>query len=198
MILVFDAETNGLPKNYQAKMSDIDNWPRVIQLAWATFDLNGELFSEDVDLVQPDGWVIPDETFWIDNGFTQLLSEKNGNPIMGILGSFIEDVEKAKVIVAHNINFDYNVLGAELLRAKLSSVNKPEKYCTMKESADLCKLPGKYGSYKWPKLIELHQHLFDEGFEGAHDALIDVKACAKCYFELIRLKVIESKDHESN
>ena len=57
------------------------------------------------------------------------------------------------------------------------------------DSEKFCKIPGKYG-YKWPTLSELHLKLFDFDFEGAHDALLDVKACAKCLFELERKKVV--------
>ena len=38
---------------------------------------------------------------------------------------------------------------------------------------------------------ELHQKLFGEGFGDAHDAAYDVSATARCFFEMVRLKVIE-------
>lgn len=53
----------------------------------------------------------------------------------------------------------------------------------MESSTDYCKLPGPYG-YKWPSLSELHYKLFNHNFEEAHNANIDVKACAKCFFKL--------------
>jgi DNA polymerase-3 subunit epsilon len=64
------------------------------------------------------------------------------------------------------------------------------KICTMMKSTSFCKLPAKRG-YKWPKLDELHQTLFGCDFEGAHDAGSDVLATVKCFFELVRLGVIE-------
>lgn len=55
----------------------------------------------------------------------------------------------------------------------------------MTSSTNLCKLPSPYGNgYKWPQLPELHNHLFNCSFGNAHNALYDVKACAKCFFEL--------------
>jgi len=33
--------------------------------------------------------------------------------------------------------------------------------------------------------------LFEEAFEGAHRALVDVRACARCYFELKRRKIVD-------
>lgn len=58
--------------------------------------------------------------------------------------------------------------------------------CTMQASTNLCKIPGPYG-FKYPTLQELHKHLFEVGFDGAHDAMVDVLACAKCFFELERM-----------
>jgi DNA polymerase III epsilon subunit-like protein len=59
----------------------------------------------------------------------------------------------------------------------------------MEASTALCQLPGRYG-YKWPKLDELHRHLFGRGMGAAHNALVDVEACARCFFELQRRGVI--------
>jgi len=58
----------------------------------------------------------------------------------------------------------------------------------MLKTTSLCKLPNKYGNgYKWPKLSELHNFLFNEDFADAHDALGDIRATIKCFFELKRL-----------
>ncbi len=59
----------------------------------------------------------------------------------------------------------------------------------MQATTNYCRLPGPYG-YKWPTLQELHMKLFQESFEDAHHALVDVRACARCYFELKRLKAM--------
>ena len=57
-------------------------------------------------------------------------------------------------------------------------------FCTMKSSTNLCRLPGRYGNFKWPKLTELYKFLFNEEMEGAHDAMVDVRATRKCYYRL--------------
>ena len=93
-------------------------------------------------------------------------------------------------LIAHNIQFDEKILGAELLRTGCPNlVETKERQCTMQGATNYCRLPGPYG-YKWPTLQELYLKLFNERFEGAHRALIDVRACARCYFELRRLKVM--------
>lgn len=189
MFLVFDTETTGLPLDYNAPMTKVDNWPRVIQLAWALYDDRNCLIDCRVDLIKPAGWRIPKEKFWIDNGFDQRESEKKGIPIRDALQPFIERVERTKYLVAHNMSYDYPVLGAECIRENIKSSNKPIRICTKESSTEFCKLPGRYG-YKWPTLSELHIKLFGRNFAGGHDALVDVKACAKCFFELVDRKII--------
>lgn len=190
MILFFDTETNGLPKNYKGKIEDLNNWPRIIQLAWAQFDDDGNLIQQACDLIRPDGWTIPNEKFWIDNGFYTAHSEVFGIAIGTALEKFIARFNESETIVAHNMEFDYPIVFAELIRAGMTVSNEPAKVCTMKSTTDLCCIPGPYG-FKWPKLVELHQHLFNAEFDGAHDALNDVLACAKCFFELKKRKFIQ-------
>lgn len=67
------------------------------------------------------------------------------------------------------------------------------RICTMLESVYHCKIPFGYKKgYKWPKLTELYKTLFNEEFEGAHGALADIEATAKCFFELKKLGVIKA------
>jgi len=190
MYLIFDTETTGVPKNYKAPMADLDNWPRVIQLAWAMYDENHELVASRCDLIKPDGWVMPQEKFWIDNGFSQYQSLKEGIAINVALAHFIEALEKCRYLVAHNMKFDHNIVGAEMLRLGVSTAYKIQKICTMESTTSLVAIRNNYGGFKWPKLEELHIYLFRSNFEGAHDAGYDVAATAKCFFELINRKVI--------
>jgi DNA polymerase III subunit epsilon len=185
--LVFDCETTGLPKNYKAKMSDLENWPRVIQLAWAQYAANGQKIKSFSYLIKPDGWIVPNEQFWIDNGFTQERSELDGKPIQEVLNFFIDSVNECDALISHNMDFDHNVVGAEMIRSSVRANpdRKPQKICTKEIGTDICKLPGNYG-YKWPKLTELYKFLFGKDFDGGHDALNDVIACAECFFELRR------------
>ncbi len=59
----------------------------------------------------------------------------------------------------------------------------------MERTTNFCAIDGPYG-YKWPKLSELHFKLFNTGFEEAHNAAVDIKATAKCFWELKRLNKI--------
>ena len=191
MYLFFDTETNGLPRR-GAKMEDVvknpELFPRVIQLAWELYDENQVLQSKECHLIKPDGWTIPHEKFWIENGFATHISEQYGRPMRPVLMHFINDMQRAKIMIAHNMDFDGPIVAAEMVRAGLKSQNKPIRLCTMKTNVDRCRIPQARGSgFKWPTLHELHMHLFGTGFDGAHDAGADVAATAKCYFETYRL-----------
>jgi len=101
-----------------------------------------------------------------------------------VLNEFAGAMEKSDFLVAHNMNFDEKIVGPEFLRVDLDSrLTDIPKICTMEMSTDYCKLRGPYG-YKWPSLSELHYKLFNEYFDEAHDAAVDVRACANCFFEL--------------
>lgn len=185
MYLFFDTETTGKPKDYKAKMTKLDNWPRVTQLAYVVFDKNQKKIYERATLIYPDEWEIPKEKFFIDNNMSTERCVAEGITMRFALKLMIEQIEKCEFIIAHNLAFDYNVLGAEMIRYGASTSHKTKKLCTMELSTNLLKLLGLYG-YKWPKLEELHKYLFPlDPFEGAHDALFDVNATAKCYFEMI-------------
>jgi len=191
MYIFFDTETTGLPNNWKAPVTDTDNWPRVTQLAWQVYDEDGKLLRERCELIKPDGWVIPDEQFFIDNNMSTERCEKEGVRLIDILEDFVEQVDNAEYLIAHNMKFDEKVIGCEMVRMKLGFRQEPNKLCTMQESTNYCKMkPFRYGTYKWPSLVELHEKLFDEGFDGAHDALADVKACARSFFELKNRKIM--------
>jgi len=191
MYIIFDTETTGLPRSYNAPMSSDDNWPRLVQLAWQLHDAKGKLLSNHNFIVRPEGFTIPYNAEKV-HGISTARATKEGHDLEKVLRIFHEDVEKATYLVGHNIGFDINVVGSEFLRKQI-----PMKLQAMKEmdtkdfSTDFCALPGgKGGKYKWPTLTELHKKLFGVGFEDAHDAAYDVAATAKCFFGLITQKVI--------
>jgi DNA polymerase III epsilon subunit-like protein len=116
------------------------------------------------------------------NGHTiESLIEK-GRSVEAVIAEIAQDISDSDLIVCHNIGFDLPVLACEMIRAKISTTKK-EKFCTMAGSTNVCKIQGPYG-FKWPKLQELHKHLFGHEFDGAHDALADILATVRCYFAM--------------
>ena len=192
MYLIFDTETTGLPKKWNAPITDSDNWPRCVQLAWQLHDSKGVLISDHSYLIKPENFNIPFESEQI-HGISTELANKIGVDIDEVLNKFISDLSNAGFIIGHNVKFDLNIIGAELFRIN-SDVNLLEKdildTCT-EMTANVCKLPGgRGGKFKFPTLIELYSFLFDESFSEAHNASADVEATARAFFELVRIGII--------
>ncbi len=188
-LLFFDTETTGVPRNYKAPASDLKNWPRLVQIAWLLADDDGGEIESAEYIVKPEGFTIPAEAARI-HGISTEMAIRDGLDIKNVLAEALICLGKVSQLVGHNIDFDEKILGAELLRAgHPNCVETKQRLCTMRSATDYCRLPGPYG-YKWPKLEELHRKLFNQPLDGAHRALVDVRACAKCYFELRRLKVM--------
>jgi DNA polymerase III subunit alpha len=191
MFLIFDTETTGLPIRNNAPVSEVDNWPRVVQIAWQLHDESGDLSEHHSLLIQPDGFEVPYSAEKI-HGISTEKARTHGLPLVEALKVFNESLAKAKVLVGHNIRFDMNALGAEFIRSGVDSdFLEKKQVCTMHSSTDYMKLPGgRGGKFKSPKLMELYEHLFEEQFMEAHNAAADVEATTRCFFELLRKKII--------
>lgn len=181
--IYFDTETDGFP---QKSGSPLDRQPHIVQLAAILVDDDeGEVASINF-IIKPDGWTISEEVSAI-HGISTEKAEKFGVPIVVAMSAFSNLLRVSDEVVAHNIDFDRKLVAYEFERlGKPNLVETLPQYCTMKSTTTLCKLPGKYGTYKWPKLIEAYTHLFGEGFDGAHDALVDVRACRRVHAELLK------------
>jgi len=195
MYLIFDTETTGLPKNFDAPHTDLENWPRLVQIAWQLHDSKGKLLSADNLIVKPDGFTIPFNAEKV-HGISTEIAEKEGHPLREVLQKFAQDIEKADVLIGHNIEFDLNIMGAEFIRGDIKSqLWKTETICTKLTTVEFVGIPGgKGGGYKWATLTELHHKLFGKGFDDAHDAAYDVDATARCFFGLLVEKVVPTKD----
>ena len=193
MFLIYDTETTGLPRDWKAPLTDSDNWPRLVQLAWQLHDVQGKLISRGNLIVKPDGFTIPYTSAKI-HGITTERAEKDGHLLAEVLSEFDRDLAQTTYVVGHNVEFDVNILGAEYHRLAQTVEKLTDKLVidSKNEATDFCAIPGgRGGQFKWPTLTELHQKLFNTGFGEAHDAAYDVDATAKCFFELCRLRVIQ-------
>ena len=192
MLLFIDTETTGLPKYYAT--NDTEKWPRIVQLAWSLYDADGNRENQNSYIIYPTDFTIPMDSARI-HGITTERAKAEGTSLHKVLPLFNADVEKAKTIIAHNLDFDLPIVNTEFMRCNLeTNLLKKQNFCTMKprEIISWCKIPKSSGyGYKWPTLTELHLQLFNEEFIGSHNASADVEACAKCYFELRRRGVIE-------
>ncbi len=195
MYLIFDTETTGLPHNKTAPLEDLDNWPRLVQIAWQLHNPQGKLLSTGNHIVKPEGFTIPFNAEKV-HGISTARALEVGEDLKQVLEKFTEDVAKAQVLIGHNIEFDNKIIGAEYLRTQQDNVlaDMPN-IDTSVETVEYCQLAGGLGGrLKQPRLIELYEKLFGEGFGDAHDAAYDVDATAKAFFELLKREVVRPYD----
>jgi len=170
MYLIFDTETTGLPRNFKAPISDVENWPRVIQLAWQLHDEEGKLVEHQDFLIEPEGFNIPYGSESIHGISTELAIQK-GHKLLEVIDAFSVAVKKADFIVGHNVNFDVNVLGCEFFRNQ--------------KNTDWTEIPV---------LNTCTEKLFGESFGEAHNATADVEATTRCFLELIRFGMFNNQE----
>ena len=188
--IIIDTETSGLPTKltfdnfHHPSLLDKYDSARVIELGYIICSDSNNIIKKVDQLVKP-------VDFKIENSFVHGLEHdyvlSNGKDIKQVLDQFTNDILSNDIgtIIAHNINFDINIILSEYYRlghennkdiiAKLEEMNKED---TMKIGKDHMK------TKKSPKLIELYKFLFNEEFAQDHRALSDADACLKCYFKL--------------
>jgi DNA polymerase-3 subunit epsilon len=197
MYLFLDTETTGLPLRRGRPAAQIGNWPRLVQVAWLLTDTNGQELAAHSFIIRPNGFVIPDDAVRV-HGITTEIARRRGVDVRSALDALSQDLARARLLIAHNVDFDNGVVGAEFYRAgwRENPLDALARYCTMRETTDVCRIPGgRWGQrtrspalrgWKWPTLDELHYHLFGHGLQSSHEALADARACARCYFRLVR------------
>jgi DNA polymerase III epsilon subunit-like protein len=187
-LLFFDCETTGLPRVRYFSPEVVDDWPRLVQLAWARYDHRGIEEESRSFIVRPDGFKIPPDSTRI-HGITQARAVREGRNLAEVLDEFLEAAAApGTTLVAHNLEYDRNVIAGEIVRTRRPpGFLELEGICTMKETTNLCRLsrPGGGFGFKWPTLEELHTYVFGFSYEGAHDAANDIGACARSFFRLL-------------
>lgn len=182
--LYFDTETTGTIPKFPPPLIQC---PHIVQIAAILVDDDkGEILSM-VAIVKPDGWEIPEGAAAI-HGITTEMALEYGMPLVVVMGYFSHLCRLADQIIAHNVEFDLGMVGFETSRlGKPNTSAALPNYCTMLGTKDICKIPGQYGDWKWPKLMEAYKHLFGEEFDGAHDALADLRASQRIHRHLIMI-----------
>lgn len=223
LILVFDTETTGLPKtrNKTVHTDDLHLWPHIVQFSYLIYSTKNKNIIKIVDHIVklPHGVEIEPVAESI-HGISKKISQTQGKEINTILQEFIKDVTRTDIIVCHNLQFDINVMKAELFRILdqdksfqgkereqqkykyddfLERLLRKDTYCSMMSTIDLCSIKRYFASgksyNKFPKLSELHSHLFDGCVpKNLHNSLNDVLVCLRCYYKLVFQKDICNED----
>ena len=176
MYLIFDTETTGLPKSYKAPMTDSDNWPRAIQIAWQLHDELGQLVEQQDYLIKPDGFDIPYESEQI-HGISTALAAQQGIPLKDVLEKFNEVLSRTKFLVGQNVGFDINVMGAEYYRLGVSPKNEALRYHELDLDTYNFRTPkGKEGTW-----------IFDNLYEEDKNKLGILDTCTEATAELCKI-----------
>ena len=191
--LVFDLETTGLPvKHYDgytrryAPYTDNPSYDtsRIVQIAWVVITIDGEILDDGNFTIKRDGFDIPLVASNI-HGITNERSDAEGVDIINALIAFETSLDMCETLVAHNIQFDYNILLNHAYRYScdglIAKLQGKRLFCTMEASVDLsASRDGKYLS-----LGKLYRHYFNEDITEPHRAENDVDACAECFLQMM-------------
>lgn len=182
-IIFIDTETTGLPNTFDYQSLDINEFPRIVQVSWIIANSENDVIAKKNFIVKPNGFTIPTSSTQI-HGITNELANNSGVDIVTVVNELIKDICISDLIVGHNIEFDVNVINAEVVRLGINfNIFDKPMFCTMVETVNVCKIPG-YNGFKYPKLQELYYYLFGNNFSGEHSSEADVTATMSCYFEL--------------
>ncbi len=191
-LLFLDLETTGLPISWNIPPKRHEHWPRIVEVAYIITDYEGNEIENYRQIVKPEGWTIPTASVRIHK-ITNKIAEKEGINIMNILEDIAYVMSDADLFIAHNTEFDLQVLEAEFYRYDMdvSVIKQMYSFCTMKNFTDYCAIPSRrgYDDYKYPKLDELNRKVFGVSIPQAHSALSDVYAVMFCFFALKKKKV---------
>lgn len=178
--LIFDTETTGLPKNRTIKL---EHQPEIIEFAAFTVNLKtGKISKKYQTLIKPAKALSDTPGFGEKKTITQITGItnemlKDAPNFKAVSKDIIKMIEKAPVVIAHNLSFDAEMLDIEAERLK-TPIRWPRKICTVEATIAM-------KGFRL-NLTKLHLELFGEAFEGAHRAQGDVEALTKCSIELFK------------
>lgn len=199
MVLILDTETTGLPASMDAPYTDTKNWPHMLSIAWQEHYEGGEVVRQSF-IISPRPGVVNTQGALAINKITPELQEREGVSVREVLRKLRKAMFWAELTVAHNVQFDKNIIGCEFHRIG-EQLPENDWFCTKEDIGNLLQLPPtptqrEYRpeiEYKQPSLNELYQFLFSKpvpGREESHGARQDAAACAECYWELKRRNLI--------
>jgi DNA polymerase III epsilon subunit-like protein len=191
LVLVFDTETTGLPKERDASIYDTEKWPHIVQISWILYNTETRTHEDIVDLLVQSP-VAPSAQSEKIHGISHKQCLRKGVKIDIALHRFDKVLSWADVIVGHNVSFDKRMVIVEGIRIghKLcfnTEGGNIQEHCTMRNNVKFCKIErtGKNNNkyLKFPQLIELYNCLFNDSPRMTHNAMVDVLMCLRCYCE---------------
>lgn len=185
LFLFNDTETTGFPKKSGGVIQP--GQARVCQIALLLTDGTGRSLCEFSSLIKPEGWEVSEGAAAV-HGFSTAQCDLYGLSQNGVMQLYRSLASMAGVIVAHNSDFDKQMMGIE--EAYYNSGRPPEKHMTVKNEWFCTMKPNTHVTGgKWPKLNEALKHFTGRDLgDFAHDAMYDVKACRDIFFAMRQKK----------
>lgn len=188
--LFFDTETTGLVNHKLDHRHPAQ--PMAVQIGMKLDGPNRVERAACNYMIAVDGWTISNEAAAI-TGIDDPLTLEFGVQLVNGVEMFLDLIACADVVVAHNAIFDITVMRRMVqVWAETTGEDYFDPFagktpiCTMLAATPIMKLPPRRnGDYKWPKLEQAVKFYFNEELEGAHDALVDVRACARVYYQML-------------
>lgn len=187
--LFFDTETSGLP--LFSEPSEDPRQPHIVQFACVLVDIDSGKDLASLDLIaRPDGWEIPEEVAQI-HGITTEHALAVGVPERDIVALFLA-LGADRTHVAHNSSFDERIVRIALKRmfseADAEAFKARTFECTQALATPILKLPptekmiaAGRRHHKSANLGEAYQFFTGKPLDGAHSAMVDVRACIAVY-----------------
>lgn len=177
--LIFDTETTGFIQKGLPLTDPLQ--PKILQLAFMQVDSENFEVQNVVSLfINHDNLTIPQEAKNIHH-----IDEEKCR-LLGVTESYALHIferlwNQSDRHFAYNVQYDVDLIRCALLRLNRGELDAKLGHTidVMEPFTNLCKLPGKYGKYKWPKLEEAYDFCFKTKPPLSHNALADVHATAK-------------------
>ena len=209
LALIFDVETTGLiPKGEL----HLESCPHILQVSFTVFNLDTCKIEKTYNTyINVSTKIVIKPEISNLTGITRAKCSE-GVVITEALDALYKEYLRCKTIIAHNIDFDSQMVRIEiarnpgrktrhldnLLNVGYEQFNGMTRYCTMKSNVERCNIVtdaiDKYGKpyqyKKFPKLAELHRHLFGTIPENLHDSSVDTLVCLRCYMKIMHGIVI--------
>lgn len=182
-MLFIDTETTGIPKDWNAPYTDNDSWPLSVQVAWAIYTKDGQEVKSEDFYVRDDDFEISPESIRI-HGITSAFLQEHGVQREEVLTQLAADLNQYKpLVVAHFMQLDYHMVGVCFHRAGMyNPLPELPLFCTMRASSNFVL----HSHQRFLRLSEMYERLFNVALEHHHNAIVDAKATAKCFFELVK------------
>ena len=182
-LLFIDTEASGLPQDWNKPYSEKGNWPFCVQIAWVIFTKDGHEIKHENHFIKENDFKISASATKI-HGITQSFLRENGQSRIEVIESLYHDLIKYQpLVIGHFMEFDYNMIGVDFYRTGIENpIKKEMTFCTMRATTHMVKNPV----HKFFKLGELYEALFHTKLYHQHNALVDAKATAACFFELVK------------